>query len=122
MTKQQTSNKKLNIFLTLLMIANVITVLPFLVIIALFYIIVTPLEGDAAEAGGMTFGLLSLPFFFGSIPVILTNLIALPILLSKNMLNDRGARICKIIFGVSLALVLVPLLILIINNLFINPQ
>ena len=122
MKAQQTTNRNLNIILTLLLVVNAITVVPFLVIMALFYIIVTPLEGDAAQAGGMTFGLLSLPFFFGGIPVIVVNLVALPILLSKNMLNDRGAKICKIVFVASLAIVGIPLIIWILNNLIINPQ
>lgn len=111
-------------FLKILWVANVLTILPAIVLITLFYGLVLPLAGtgDGGQGAGMAFGLMTLPFILAGIPVLLLNIISLPILLVKADLADDVRRKSKIILWASIAATVMPIVILVINNLFINPQ
>ena len=123
-TNQQIS-KKLNIFLNVLVIANAVTLIPAVIFMVLGILnlgYAEFIDREAAQGTGMAIGLFSIPFIFGSVPVLLANIIALPIILSKYTLSPRVIRNFKILLGFSLAAIVLPLLILIVNNLVINPQ
>lgn len=108
--------------------ANYVTLAPAVALLTFYYLLVVPLfvvfgdiHSHAAQSTGRFFGLLTLPFVLASAPVILLNVIALPIVITKQKLDAQDQLKYKIIVYGSIGILVAPWVLALLMAL-INPQ